>query len=263
MARNPLFQVAFLIEEPLPVRPLGGAAAEVRRVETGTAKFDLTLSILPGEDGFTSLLEYDASRFDPATADRLLGHWRTLLEGIAVDPEARLSALPLLTAGEAEQVRAWSGTVADLPPGAGVHELFEAEVRGAPGAVALETGDLRLTYAELEARANRLARRLRRLGVGLETPVGLFLDRSAALVVAMLGVLKAGGTYAPLDPSYPQERLAFLLEDTGTAVLVGAAETGVAAWTGPAVLLDGDGGMARRRARSPCRRSPGRRTWPT
>ncbi|HSU82438.1 MAG TPA: AMP-binding protein, partial [Thermoanaerobaculia bacterium] len=219
-ARNPLFQAVFQLAEPLAVERLGAAEATVRPLETGTAKFDLALSLLRGPEGLTATLEYDAGRFDPATADRLLGHWRTLAAGIAADRQARLSDLPLLDAAEAAQIRAWNGFVTEYPRQATIHELFAAEARRAPDAVAVETGDTRLTYGELEARANRLARRLRRLGVGPEAPVGLCLERSVELVVAMLGVLKAGGAYVPLDPGYPEERLALLAEDTGFSVAV-------------------------------------------
>jgi amino acid adenylation domain-containing protein len=221
LSQNPLFQVVFLLEEPLPAPRLGDLTTEVRRVETGTAKFDLTLAVSRGERGLTSTLEHDAALFDPATANRLLGHWRTLIEGIAADPETRISALPLLTAAELEQILgAWSGNATPYPREAGIHELFEAEARRAPDAVALEIGDERLTYGELDDRANRLARRLRRAGVGLETAVGLLVERSAALVVGMLGILKAGGTYVPLDPSYPEERLAFMAGDAGLGAVV-------------------------------------------
>ncbi|HEX9945239.1 MAG TPA: amino acid adenylation domain-containing protein, partial [Thermoanaerobaculia bacterium] len=220
LARNPLFQAVFLVEEPLPARSLGGLAVEVRRMQTGTAKFDLTLGIEPGPDAWTAALEYDADLFDPATADRLLGHWRSLLAGIATDPDARVSELPLLSAAEAEQLLAWSGGAAEYPREATIHGLFGEQARQAPDAVALEVGDERISYGELEARADRLARRLLRLGAGLETRVGLCTERSAAFVVGLLGILKAGGAFVPLDPSYPAERLAFMAEDSGLALLV-------------------------------------------
>jgi amino acid adenylation domain-containing protein len=247
-ARNPLFQAVFQLEEPLATGRLGEAAAAVRPLATGAAKFDLALSVARGPEGLAAALEYDAALFDAATAGRLLGHWRTLLAGIAADPDARLSDLPLLTAAEAAQLRGWSGFTTEYPRQATVHGLFAAEARRAPEAVAVESveeGGARLTYGELETRANRLARRLRRLGVGLEVPVGLCLERSAELVVAMLAVLKAGGAYVPLDPSYPEDRLAFLAADTGFPVVVTREGTEAALPPGlPRVALAAGGELA-------------------
>jgi amino acid adenylation domain-containing protein len=240
LSQNPLFQVVFLLEESLPAPRLGDLAAEVTRVETGTAKFDLTLAVSRGERGLAATLEHDTALFDPATVDRLLGHWRTLIEGIAADPGTRISALPLLTAAELEQVLgAWSGTAAPYPREAAIHELFESGARRAPDAVALEIGDERLTYGELDVRANRLARRLRRAGVGLETAVGLLVERSAALIVGMLGILKAGGAYVPLDPSHPGERLAFMAGDAGLGAVV--TQSHLAGRIAATVLLDAGG----------------------
>ena len=217
---NPLFRVVFQLEEPLAVERLGEARAELRRVETGTAKFDLTLSLVRESGRFAAVLEYDADLFDPATAERLLGHWRTLAAGIAADPGARLSDLPLLGPAEADQLRSWAGGAAEYPRAATIHGLFAEQARRAPEAVALEIGDERISYAELDARADRLAASLRGLGVGLETRVGLFAGRSIALVAGMLGILKAGGVYVPLDPAYPAERLAAMAEDAGLALAV-------------------------------------------
>ncbi len=139
--RNPLFQVVFQLEQPIAIERLGAAAAEVRRLETGTAKFDLTLSLVREREGFAAVLEYDAGLFDPATADRMLGHWRALAEGIAAAPGARLSELPLLTAVEAAQIRAWSGAVVEspgYPRQATIHGLFAEQAARAPEAVALD-----------------------------------------------------------------------------------------------------------------------------
>jgi amino acid adenylation domain-containing protein len=218
--RNPLFQVAFQLEEPLAMRRLGAAAAEVRRVDTGTAKFDLLLSVVREPQGFAVTLEYDADLFDLSTADRLLGHWRTLVEGIAANPEVRLSELPLLTSMEVGQLRSWSGDSTEYPRQATLQDLFAEQARRTPDAVALEIGEERISYAELEERSDRLATHLNRLGVGLESRVGLCARRSAALVTGMLGILKAGGAYVPLDPGYPAERLAFMAEDSALAALV-------------------------------------------
>ncbi len=218
--RSPLFQVVFRLEQPVGIERLGEAAAEVRRLETGTAKFDLTLGVVREREGFAAVLEYDADLFDPATADRMLGHWRTLAEGIAAGPETRLSDLPLLAPPEAAQLRAWSGVVAEYPRQATIHGLFAEQAAREPDAVALTLAGERISYAELDARSSRLAARLRRFGAGLETRIGLCVERSPALIAGMLGILKAGGAYVPLDPAYPTERLAWMVEDAGLDLLV-------------------------------------------
>jgi amino acid adenylation domain-containing protein len=218
--RSPLFQVVFRLEQPIGIDRLGGAAAEVRRLETGTAKFDLTLGVVRERAGFAAVLEYDADLFDPATADRMLGHWRTLAQGIAAGPEARLSDLPLLAPAEAAQLHAWSGAVTEYPRQATIHGLFAEQAARAPEAVALSTPGERISYADLDARSSRLASRLNRLGADLETRIGLCVERSPALIAGMLGILKAGGVYVPLDPAYPAERLEWMVADAGLDLLV-------------------------------------------
>src|SRR5207237_6521713 len=144
-----------------------------------------------------------------------------LLDGIVADPSQRLSALPLLTEVERQQLLVeWNGTASDYPKSQCVHQLFEAQVERASDAVALVFENEYLTYRELNRRANQLAHRLQRLGVGPEVMVGLCMDRSFEMVVSLLGILKAGGAYVPLDPSYPKERLTFMLEDTRAPVLL-------------------------------------------
>ncbi|HEX8150837.1 MAG TPA: amino acid adenylation domain-containing protein, partial [Pyrinomonadaceae bacterium] len=200
---------------------LGEASIEAEAVETGAAKFDLLLSVEEeGEGGLRCLLEYDAELFDEATAERMAGHYRTLLEAVAAEPDMPVAELPLLTAEEERLLAAWNRTEADYPSGACLHELFERQAAETPDAVALEYEGGQVSYAELNARANRLARHLRGLGVGPESRVGLCARRSPEMVAAVLAILKAGGAYVPLDPTYPQDRLAFMLEDTGAQVLL-------------------------------------------
>ncbi len=243
LARNPLFQVVFVLEEPLPPPRLGGLAAEPRPVDTGTAKFDFTLAVEPGPEAWNVRLEYDSDLFDPATADRMLGHWRTLLEGIAADPSAPLSRLPLLTRPERQQVfTEWSDTGAAFPGGLCLHHLVAAQAARTPEAVAVVGERERLTYGELMERAGRFARFLRGLGVGPETRVGFCLQRTPEMIAAMLGILQAGGAYLPLDPSYPRERLEVILTDGGAAVLLTESSLvdRLPAFSGPVVLLDRD-----------------------
>ncbi len=218
--RTPFFQVLFRLEQPVVVERLGEAAAEVRRLETGTAKLDLTLGVTREPAGFTAVLEYDADLFDPTTIDRLLGHWRTLAEGIAAGPELRLSELPLLAPAEAAQLRAWSGAGTDYPRQATIHGLFAGQAARAPQAVALSRAGRPTSYADLDARSDRLASRLIRFGAGVEARIGLAVESAPALIAGMLGILKAGGAYVPLDPAYPSERLAWMAEDAGLNLLV-------------------------------------------
>jgi amino acid adenylation domain-containing protein len=224
LSLTPLIQVLFVhqTQPGLGIADLPGLAVEpLDQPEARTAKLDLTLAVAPSGSGLAVTLDYDATLFDRATAMRLLGHWQTLLAGIVEAPEARLADLPLLTGPErAQLLEEWSGIGIEVESGACLHRLIEAQADRTPGAVALVCGDRELTYAELDAEANRLAHALRRLDAGLEVPVAVCLGRSADLVVALLAVLKAGAAYVPLDPRYPPARLALLLEDSRAAVLI-------------------------------------------
>ena len=221
-SRSPIFQVLFGFQStPRVPLTLPGLSVTSLDVEPGTAKFDLSLYVDTTPDGLEATLEYSTDLFDASTVSRMLGHFRTLLEGIAADPGRRLSELPLLTDGERRQLLVeWNDTAAEYPRDACIHQLFEAQARRTPDAVAVVSGESSLTYAELEERAKAVARRLRALGVGPEALVGLCVERSVEMVTALLGILGAGGAYLPLDPTYPRERLAFILEDARPAVLL-------------------------------------------
>ena len=219
--RTPLFQVMLALHNaPQPPLSLPGLDLASAEISTGTAKFDLSLLLTDGGEEIAGTLEYRTDLFEEATAERFAARFLELLAGAARAKEDRLSDLPLLTAVERRQVlEEWS--FRDVPvPQVTIHALFEEQAALRPEAPALEQGDERLTYAELNARANRLAWRLRRLGVGPEAKVALLLERSLELVVSMLATLKAGGAYVPLDPVYPAERLALILRDSGARVLL-------------------------------------------
>nr|UXE44293.1 linear gramicidin synthase subunit D [uncultured bacterium] len=165
--------------------------------------------------------DYSTDLFEAATIERMLAQWQTLLEGITADPDERISRLPVLPPAQRQQLLTqWNATRADYACDLCLHELFERQVERTPEAVALEFEEQSLTYRQLNARANQLAHYLRRQGVGPETLVGLCIERSIELVAALLGILKAGGAYLPLDPAYPPERLAFMLSDSGTRLLL-------------------------------------------
>lgn len=218
----PLFQVMFALDDVLiPSVELPNLTVSAYSVETGTAKFDLTLSMENTANGLSGVWEYSTDLFDETTITRMAGHFQILLEGIVANPKQTISTLPLLTEAEQNQLLVeWNDTEADYPKHKCIHQLFEEQTEKSPDAVALVCGYERLTYRELNARANQLAHYLQKLGVESETLVGICVERSPLMVIGLLGILKAGGTYIPLDPSYPQERLVFMLEDAQVSLLL-------------------------------------------
>ncbi len=226
LQHTPLFQVSFqVLNMPTAVLDLPGLTLHPFAFAVRSTKFDLSLQWTDQGDRLHGLLGYDTDLFDATTVERFLEHLHRLLEGAAASPAARLSDLPLLTPAEQHQLAVeWNDTAMHLPSEARLHELFEAQARRTPEAVAVVFEGEELRYRDLDARADRLARRLRRQGVGPGVRVGLCLERSFELVVGLLGVLKAGGAYVPLDPAYPAQRLAFMADDAGVAVRLGRAE---------------------------------------
>ncbi len=224
LSRTPIFE-ALLILLNAPGRPLAipGLAISQLSIDNGTARLDLSLYMVEGEDGLAGYLEHNTGLFDAATIRRLLDHFRALAEGVAAHPERPLSELPWLSPEAARQLLVdWNATAAPVPDGC-LHDLVAAQAARTPGGTAVEMGGERLTYAELAGRARLLAGHLRRLGVGPEILVGLAVERSPAMLVGLLGILQAGGAYLPLDPEYPRDRLAYMLEASRLAVLVSEA----------------------------------------
>ena len=221
----PLFQVAFGFE-PLQdeerLTTMSGLTMTAFRNDNETAKFDLVLYISETAGGLSAALHYSSDLFEEATIERLLGHFRTLLEGILRQPEQALSGLPLLDEAEQHEILyQWNATAIEYPRDKCIHELFEERAAQTPDSTAVVSeGREELTYGELNARANRLAHYLRGLGVGAEVPVGLCCDRSPEMLVGLLGTLKAGGAYVPLDPAYPLARLSFIINDAALPVLL-------------------------------------------
>jgi len=221
VGRTPFFQVLFDLQEaPRPVRTAG---LELRpwQPHTGTAKFDLAFAVQEDDAGLSAVAEYNAHLFDAATIERMLGHYVRLLEGAVAHPETRVDALPLLSEAERRQLLVdWNATAREVTGEQCLHRLVEAQVARSPDAIAASFEGETLTYRDLNGRANQLAHHLRRLGIGPEVRVGLCMERSLELLVGVLGILKAGGTYVPLDPTLPLERLDFVLEDTLAPVLL-------------------------------------------
>ncbi|MGA7427164.1 MAG: amino acid adenylation domain-containing protein, partial [Rhodoplanes sp.] len=227
LSRHPLFQVMLAFQNTAEASPeLSGLAVSAEPVATRSAQFDLSVSLgeRRGTDGspagLEGVIEYATDLFDRASVETLAGRLVRLLEGAVADPGRAISALEILSAAERRVLlHDWNDTARALPP-ANLPELFAAQAERTPDAIAVVGEDQTLSYGELEVRANRLAHHLRGLGVGPEVVVGLCVERSAAMVVGLLGILKAGGAYLPLDPSYPAERLGFMLADAGAPVLV-------------------------------------------
>jgi amino acid adenylation domain-containing protein/non-ribosomal peptide synthase protein (TIGR01720 family) len=222
LAHAPLFQVMLVMQDarggPLS---LGPVRAEPVATEALTARFDLTLEVEDRPGALRGTLDYRADLFDGATAERILACLACLLEGAADDPDLPLSRLPILPPAERERVvRGWNRTEAELDGPPLVHQWIEAHAARTPDAPALTCEGATLTYAELNARANRLAHHLRARGVGPEVRVGVCAERSHELVVALLAVMKAGGAYVPLDPGYPAERLVYMVEDSAIRLLL-------------------------------------------
>ncbi|MBE1533910.1 non-ribosomal peptide synthetase [Actinomadura algeriensis] len=219
-SRTPLFRVAFTMHEPkASALTLPGIRAESLEAPWQISKFDLTLQIEEAADGtLRGQIEYATDLFERATIERMSGQLLRLLAGITAAPDRPLDAVEVFGAEELA-VLAEPARVTDADPRT-VPEAFAAQVRATPGAVAVAAGADRLTYAELNGRANRLAHHLRALGVGPETLVGVCLDRNADLMVALLAVLKAGGAYLPLDPAYPADRLAYMVSDAGAPLVL-------------------------------------------
>jgi amino acid adenylation domain-containing protein len=236
-SRSPLFQAMFVLQraprlkgqdltpfalnEPEVRITVGGLPVVSAPLPERVAQFDLTLTMGEVEDGLVAAFNYNTDLFDEATVSRMAHHFETLLAGIAAAPERRLADLPLLAAAERHRLLVkWNHTRAYYPAESLVHELFERQVDQTPDAPAVVFHERDSSYRELDVRANRLARHLLRLGVRPEDRVGIFLERSHGLVAAILGVLKTGAAYVPLDPEYPRERLSFMLADSRARVVL-------------------------------------------
>ncbi|MEC4817124.1 MAG: amino acid adenylation domain-containing protein, partial [Scytonema sp. PMC 1069.18] len=222
LSYTPLFQVMFVLQNaPMPALELPGLTLCPLTVDSKTAKFDLTLSIVNTEQGLIGKLEYNTNLFEANTISRMVGHFQTLLESIVANHDQRLLDLPILTQIERQTLLVeWNDTNTEYPHDLCIHELFEIQVERSPDSIAVVFEDQQLSYQELNHRANQLAHYLQSLGVGPEVLVGICVERSVEMVVALLGILKAGGAYVPLEPAYAKERLAFMLEDTGVSVLL-------------------------------------------
>jgi natural product biosynthesis luciferase-like monooxygenase protein len=219
---DPICQVFFMLQN-VPTAPLklSGVSLSIEPVYTGTAKSDLTIWCIEQPDYLDVTAEFNADLFESATIERMMGHYLTLLEGMVANPEQKISQLPLLTTSERTTILGeWNATEADYPKEKTVHQLFEEQVARTPNAVALVFEDEELTYADLNERADRFAQRLRGLGAGPDVLIGIYVERSLDMMVGLLGILKSGSGYVPLDPTYPKERLTYMLQDSAAPIVV-------------------------------------------
>jgi amino acid adenylation domain-containing protein len=236
-SRSPLFQAMFILqkthflnEEPLAAFALGETGARVklgalelesRALEQRISQFDLSLVMAEAGNALSGSLQYNTDLFELRTIFQMTEHLKTLLESITIQPHQRLSELPLLTQAEEHQILVeWNQTTKPYLQHLCLHHLFESQAERTPGAIALIVDQQQISYRELDRRANQLAQHLRNLGVGPEVFVGLLLKRNADVIVALLAVLKAGGAYLPLEPTYPHERLRFMLQDTRATIMI-------------------------------------------
>jgi amino acid adenylation domain-containing protein/FkbM family methyltransferase len=222
LSYTPLFQVMFILHNvPRETLQLPGLTLGSHEIESVTSKFDLTLSLAESEQGIAGTMTYNTDLFEAETIERMVIHFQTLLEGVAANRKERILSLPLLSQPERRQLLFdYNDTAKEFPPVCCIHELFEAQVERTPDAAAVVYEGRQLTFAELNARANQLARHLQSLGVETEVRVSLCVEHSLEMIVGLLGILKAGGAYVGLDPAFPKERLAFMLEDSQSPLLL-------------------------------------------
>lgn len=230
LSYHPFFQVVFSLQNtPIETLELSGLTLSLFEFDSKTAKLDLEFHLWQDLESLKGQMVYSTDLFDDTTITRMLGHFQTLLESIVANPEQQISDLSLLTVQERQELLIdWNDTKRDYPENKCFHQLFEAQVQETPDAIALNASsanalvfdDEQLSYKELNIRSNQLAHYLKKLGVVPDVLVGICVERSPEAIVALLGILKAGGAYLPLDPSLPQERLDFMLEDAQVSVLL-------------------------------------------
>ena len=222
LSHSPLFQAAFSLQNiPVQARELEDLTVMPVELESGVAQFDLLLTMEEQGDSITGTMDYNVDLFDASTIERMMGHYQRLLQEAVTDLDRPVNRLPLLTPAEEElMLVTWNRTETPFPDAVTIHQLFEEQVAQRPHAPAVYFEDQVLSYGELDRRANQLAHYLQKLGVGPKTLVGVCTTRSPEMIIGILGTLKAGGAYLPLDPAYPAERLAYMIQDSRTPVLL-------------------------------------------
>ena len=267
LSRSPLFQV-MMIQQNASQRfqTLGALSVTPFGTVAETAKVDLLLNVSEVGDRLRCALEYNTDLYDARTIEQMLRHFRYVLESVIRDPSRRVSEIELQSEPEQrELLERWNQTQAEYPRESSLVELVDAQAARTPHQVAAVFEGQQLTYGDLNQRANQLAHRLRTLGVGPDILVGVCLERSLEMLVAILGVVKAGGAYLPVDPAFPKDRQAFMLDDAKVPVLLTSAKlaAGLPPHAAIQICLDTEWDAIRAIRRTTLRRSPDPRTWPT
>jgi len=244
LGHMPLFQTLFALQNvPKSAWKLDRLDVTEFPFTKTTSKLDLSVYVGERPDGLILTFEYSTDLFNAVTIERMAGNFQTLLEGIVVNPEQRISECPLLTKRERAQLLVeWNETEADYRDDTCIHELFEEQVQKTPDEIALIFGKAQLTYGQLNSRANQLAHLLKARGVGPEVSVGVCMERSIEMIVGLLAILKAGGAYVGLEPTHPTERISFMLRDSGARLLLTEQRLGktFASWGGECIYLDSE-----------------------
>ena len=252
LSRMPLFQVMFILHNSEGVSQVSKVSGN-RSLETDTSKFDLTLILSESEKGLDGLIEYSTDLFEAPTIRRLAGYYSRLLDAIVANPEQSISELAMLPDAERQQLLVdWNNTAVELPGKAlCLHQLIEEQAARTPDQVALVFEQQKLTYGELNRRANQLAHYLTGLGVGPDVLVGLYLQRSFEMMIGILGILKAGGAYMPIDPTYPSARIALVIEDSQLGFILATEQIRATLPASPARIISLDGDAEAIAAQSP------------
>lgn len=223
LSHNPLFQVMFALQNApmLDNLELPNLILTPLQSENVTSMFDLSLLLEETKSQIVGAWEYSRDLFESETISRMVGHFQILLEAIVIDPHQQLAELPMLSEVERQQLLvAWNNTQSDYSETQSIHQLFEAQVERTPDAIALSFEETQISYGELNRRSNQLAHYLQTLGVGSESLVGICMERSPALVIGLLAILKSGGAYVPIDPNYPQERQTSILNEAQVKIVL-------------------------------------------
>jgi surfactin family lipopeptide synthetase A len=242
LSYHPLFQVMFILQNsPSKQLQISDLKLSSIEIESSTTQLDLTLEIFDSINGLAGRFEYNTDLFEQSTIERMAGHFQNLLEAIATNPQQKVSQIPLLSPSEQQKILIdWNHTSVNYPQDICFHKLIEAQVERTPDAIAVIYEDQKLTYQELNQKANQLANYLLAIGIEPEQLVGICLERSLDMLVGLLGILKAGAAYVPIDPSYPRDRIEYMLSDSQAQVLVTQDRLIPQAYAGLIISVDGD-----------------------